>query len=188
MKAETLGFVSARRNRAGVTVEFVLRASCRNRRDISFHAGTNLAAKSLPTTTRSIMSDEQPKKTTRGTRGARKRTNDEPSTASPVEDQRSAERVVPVPQTSEIDGPRSEPIDAATPENTEEEIRRRAYELYLSRGGANGDDLSDWLEAERLVRSQRGSEVGHAENILVSEQVARERLSSEQISSKQHRD
>ena len=134
------------------------------------------------------MSDEQPKKTTRGTRGARKRTNAESSTASPVEDQRSAERVVPVPQTSEMDGPSSEPIDAATPENTEEESRRRAYELYLSRGGANGDDLSDWLEAERLVRSQRGSEIGHGENILASDQIARERLSTDQISSEQQRD
>ena len=39
------------------------------------------------------------------------------------------------------------------------EIRRRAYELYLARGGVEGDDLADWLEAERLVRSRRsGSE------------------------------
>jgi hypothetical protein len=181
--------MNARRNAVGIMAEFVSRPSCHKRRDISsFHAGTKLAAKSGPTTTRSIMSDEQPKKTTRGTRGARKRATSEAANASPIDDLRPAERVVPVPQTSEIDGPSSEPIDAATPENIEEEIRRRAYELYLSRGGANGDDLSDWLEAERLVRSQRGSEVGHAENILASDQIARERLSSEQISSEQHRE
>ena len=126
------------------------------------------------------MSDEQPKKTTRGSRGARKRTNDEAATASPIEDQRSSERVVPVPQTSEIDAPTSEPLDTAAAENTEEEIRRRAYELYLSRGGANGDDVSDWLEAERLVRSRRGPEVGHAETILSSEQISSEQISSEQ--------
>ena len=40
-------------------------------------------------------------------------------------------------------------------DDTEDEIRRRAYELYVSRGAADGDDLSDWLEAERLVRSSR---------------------------------
>ena len=129
------------------------------------------------------MSDEQRKKTTRATRGARKRTNSEAATASPTDDQRPAERVVPVPQTSEIDGSASEPLDAAARESIEEEIRRRAYELYLSRGGANGDDLSDWLEAERLVRSRRGPEVGHAENILSSEQI-----SSEQVLSEQQRD
>lgn len=37
------------------------------------------------------------------------------------------------------------------------EIRRRAYELYLARGSAEGSDLQDWLEAERLVRSRRGT-------------------------------
>jgi hypothetical protein len=42
--------------------------------------------------------------------------------------------------------------DDASPEPSEEEIRRRAYELYLSRGGVDGDDVSDWLAAERLVR------------------------------------
>ncbi len=30
-----------------------------------------------------------------------------------------------------------------------EQIRLRAYELFLARGGAHGDDLADWLRAER---------------------------------------
>jgi Protein of unknown function (DUF2934) len=29
-----------------------------------------------------------------------------------------------------------------------EQIERRAYELYLERGGEDGDDLTDWLAAE----------------------------------------
>ena len=32
-------------------------------------------------------------------------------------------------------------------------IRRRAFELFLARCGGPGDALSDWLEAERQVRS-----------------------------------
>ena len=32
--------------------------------------------------------------------------------------------------------------------NNEEEIRRRAYELYEARGRGDGHDLEDWLEAE----------------------------------------
>lgn len=32
---------------------------------------------------------------------------------------------------------------------TEEEIRKRAYEIYLQRGCAHGYDLDDWLRAER---------------------------------------
>jgi hypothetical protein len=30
-----------------------------------------------------------------------------------------------------------------------EEIRQRAYEIYLERGGAHGWDRDDWLQAER---------------------------------------
>jgi hypothetical protein len=49
------------------------------------------------------------------------------------------------------------------PPNLEEEIRRRAYELYLERrataGGdnGNGDENQDWLIAEREIREQRSA-------------------------------
>ena len=36
----------------------------------------------------------------------------------------------------------------------DEEIRRRAYEIYLERGEQQGCDLDDWLQAEREM--QRG--------------------------------
>jgi Protein of unknown function (DUF2934) len=32
-----------------------------------------------------------------------------------------------------------------------EDIERRAYDIYLSRGGADGNDVDDWLQAERQV-------------------------------------
>jgi len=38
--------------------------------------------------------------------------------------------------------------------NLDEEIRRRAYELYLQRNGAPGDQNKDWLIAEREVRAR----------------------------------
>jgi len=31
----------------------------------------------------------------------------------------------------------------------EEQIRRRAYELYVERGGQSGHEMDDWLRAER---------------------------------------
>jgi hypothetical protein len=34
-----------------------------------------------------------------------------------------------------------------------EEIRLRAYEIYLERGGLPGDELDDWLQAERELDS-----------------------------------
>ena len=50
---------------------------------------------------------------------------------------------------------------SAAPEagsNTEtniETIRVRAYERFLARGAAHGDDLADWLNAERELRGTR---------------------------------
>ena len=35
----------------------------------------------------------------------------------------------------------------------EQEIRRRAYEIYLERGEEPGSDLEDWLQAERELAS-----------------------------------
>ena len=40
------------------------------------------------------------------------------------------------------------------PINLEEEIRRRAYEIYVQRGSAPGGENEDWLTAEREVRSR----------------------------------
>ena len=49
----------------------------------------------------------------------------------------------------------------AAPVNLEEEIRRRAYELYLERrataGAGSGDENQDWLVAEREIREQHSA-------------------------------
>lgn len=47
------------------------------------------------------------------------------------------------------------------PVNLEEEIRRRAYELYLQRasaGGESGNEDQDWLIAEREIRLRYGNQ------------------------------
>jgi hypothetical protein len=35
----------------------------------------------------------------------------------------------------------------------EEQIRRRAHELYLLRGNESGDEIEDWLQAEDEIRN-----------------------------------
>jgi hypothetical protein len=35
----------------------------------------------------------------------------------------------------------------------EQEIRNRAYEIYLQRGEQPGDEVDDWLQAERELAS-----------------------------------
>ena len=39
----------------------------------------------------------------------------------------------------------------AAEDSGEEQIRRRAYELYEARGRENGHDLDDWFEAEAEI-------------------------------------
>jgi hypothetical protein len=46
--------------------------------------------------------------------------------------------------------------DAPQSEPTTEQIAQRAYEIYQSRGGTEGQDIEDWLQAERELR--RGSQ------------------------------
>jgi hypothetical protein len=38
-----------------------------------------------------------------------------------------------------------------------DEIAEAAYERYLQRGGTDGQDFDDWLEAERELKSRRSS-------------------------------
>ena len=42
----------------------------------------------------------------------------------------------------------------------EEKIRRRAYEIYLERGGEPGHDLADWLQAERQLTADQSKAAG----------------------------
>jgi hypothetical protein len=56
------------------------------------------------------------------------------------------------------------PLDASEPATrsesmasspSEEDIRLRAYQRYLERGGGHGMDFEDWLEAERELKRQK---------------------------------
>lgn len=42
-----------------------------------------------------------------------------------------------------------------TSEPSDDEIRERAYEMYLERGGKHGLDFDDWVRAERELRQRR---------------------------------
>jgi hypothetical protein len=48
---------------------------------------------------------------------------------------------IPIPATQKV-----KPVQ---PTITENDVRLRAYELYLERGAVPGDAVSDWLRAER---------------------------------------
>jgi hypothetical protein len=55
-------------------------------------------------------------------------------------------------------------LDASEPENrsvsmgsspSEEDIRLRAYQRYVERGGGHGMDFEDWFEAERELKREK---------------------------------
>jgi len=50
------------------------------------------------------------------------------------------------------DGRRSTSMSS---EPSEEDIRLRAYQRYVQRGGGHGMDFEDWLEAERELKKRR---------------------------------
>jgi hypothetical protein len=77
-------------------------------------------------------------------RPARKRAATSVDVDGPEEQATAAD--LPVPLAFEND------VDIA------EEIRVRAYELYLARGGAPGSEMDDWCEAEREVLARRAPE------------------------------
>jgi hypothetical protein len=58
--------------------------------------------------------------------------------------------------------PRSDPQPLGTAshsmssEPTEDDIRMRAYQMYLERGGEDGGDFEDWVRAEQELRRSRG--------------------------------
>jgi hypothetical protein len=56
--------------------------------------------------------------------------------------------------------------DGTSGDNTTgcEEIRQRAYEIYLERGSLPGNELDDWLQAERELDGRAPKE-GESTNI-----------------------
>ncbi|MGA2860035.1 MAG: DUF2934 domain-containing protein [Candidatus Sulfotelmatobacter sp.] len=40
-------------------------------------------------------------------------------------------------------------------EPTEDEIRKRAYEIHLARSGGPGNEIDDWLKAEAELKEAR---------------------------------
>ena len=50
--------------------------------------------------------------------------------------------------------PKSKSKKNITPQNLDEEIRNRAYEISQERGEKEGDSKSDWLQAEKEIKKK----------------------------------
>jgi Protein of unknown function (DUF2934) len=47
--------------------------------------------------------------------------------------------------------PAPQKMQTASTKPTREEIALRAYQIYLQRGGAPGNEVEDWMQAERQL-------------------------------------
>ena len=61
------------------------------------------------------------------------------------------ERSTPTQQWSPLSA--NQKIESPQPAVTEDDVRRRAYELYLKRGPNPGNPVWEWLQAERELRA-----------------------------------
>jgi hypothetical protein len=68
----------------------------------------------------------------------------------------------------------SKPIEKSSPGSepqtaegypTREEIELRAYQIYVERGGAHGQDVEDWIQAERELVEKNGKPVQKAKAV-----------------------
>ena len=90
----------------------------------------------------------------------KKTTRKSPASGSEPKTTRNPSRGRKKAASAETPGSVETPIQHASPEPapaapSHEEIARRAYELYLSRGRGNGAAAEDWLQAERELRGDR---------------------------------
>lgn len=50
---------------------------------------------------------------------------------------------------------KQKPAVGENPPPTEDEIRKRAYEIYCARNGGAGSETDDWLKAEAELKEKR---------------------------------
>jgi hypothetical protein len=69
----------------------------------------------------------------------------------PKSARRRTDNVLTMPS---VESPTAVPIASGV---TEDDIARRAFELYCDRGREDGHDVDDWLNAERELRDASSS-------------------------------
>jgi hypothetical protein len=69
-------------------------------------------------------------------------------------DSTSSKQVITMPEAGSIPAARktAAPLSNPTPIDLDDQIRRRAYQLYEERGRVSGFEHEDWLQAEREIR------------------------------------
>jgi hypothetical protein len=59
-------------------------------------------------------------------------------------------------KTMQASSPITQKLRTASNQPTREEIALRAYQIYLKRDGAPGNEFEDWMQAERQLLGENG--------------------------------
>jgi hypothetical protein len=97
-----------------------------------------------------MRSADKPRETNKARKTPTRSAASPKKSATPSAGTKAAPRRAAAPRTKN-----SSYATAASP--TEEEIRFRAYQIFLRRGCAHGHDHEDWLQAERELRALQTS-------------------------------
>jgi len=62
-------------------------------------------------------------------------------------------------QSAPSNSPRRRTRKTAPVDRDRQAVAQRAYELFLARGGSHGDDVNDWLAAERELSPPADADV-----------------------------
>ena len=73
---------------------------------------------------------------------------------------RRSKKIASVEPLAVVEMRKDAPVGSLPGTSLEEEIRRRAYELFLERGATPGHESEDWIIAEREVRSRQLQRAG----------------------------
>jgi len=88
-------------------------------------------------------------------RAARNNSTDESMTARAPETVPTTPSELPdIPEPGDV-ADQAQRSESVVTEPSEEEIRLRAYQRYLERGGRHGGHFDDWLAAERDLKGRK---------------------------------
>ena len=63
-----------------------------------------------------------------------------------------------------VSGSLEETVSSGIHEPTHDEIQSRAHEIHMTRGGEDGNDLDDWIQAERELKAEQAKEASETAN------------------------
>jgi hypothetical protein len=72
-----------------------------------------------------------------------------------------------MPKTMEVSSPAPRKPRTVKSRPTPEQIQLRAYEIYLERRGAPGNELQDWVQAERELLPKPRKAAGTKSKVTV---------------------